>query len=304
MTGKAAWRGIILVLSLLVCFLRFGCVRLVSLLRGGDVTPQQRAEWMQFCGRIVLAALGIRARVEGLPPSGPTLVVANHLSYLDIVICSAAMPCAFVAKEEIADWPMFGILARLGGTIFVDRESRLSAWDTAESMGLRLSAGVPVLFFPEGTSTDGSEVQRFHSTLFAPAVEEGLPVTPAAVFYEPHGDWVERDLCWFGDEMFFPHLLRVLGVTGFTAVVRFGAPEVYPDRRTAAWRSHDAISEMRTGRLAESPMAGASCGLGDQRRSSAGVRAGRIAPRQSVYEAVGAAVDPRTTRLVETRNSR
>ena len=206
----------------------------------------QQAEWMHFCGRIVLAAIGIRYRVEGELPVGATLIVANHLSYLDIAICSAAVPSAFVAKHEIADWPGFGTLARLGGTIFVDRVSRISAWEVADRMAQRLAQHVPVLFFPEGTSTDGSEVIRFHPTLFASAVEGGLTVTPVSIFYQPvEAEKAERDLCWFGDELFFPHLLRVLGIAGFTAVVRFGAPEVYPDRKTAAWRSHDAVARMR-----------------------------------------------------------
>jgi 1-acyl-sn-glycerol-3-phosphate acyltransferase len=211
------------------------------------ITPRQRAQWMHFCGRIVLAAMGVRYRVEGIPPAGPTLIVANHLSYLDIAICSAALPCAFVAKHEIAGWPGFGALAAIGGAIFVNRESRTSAWETAGAMAERLSAGVPVMFFPEGTSTDGSEVLRFHSTLFEPAVEGGLQVTPAAVVYEAHGDATERDLCWFGDDAFLPHLLRVLEVKGFSAVVRFGAPETYPDRKAAAWRSHDAVTGLRRG---------------------------------------------------------
>jgi 1-acyl-sn-glycerol-3-phosphate acyltransferase len=210
----------------------------------------QRAEWMRFCGRLVLAAMGIRYRVEGEAPVGATVIVANHLSYLDIVIASAAVPCLFVARHDVVQWPVFGMLSRLGGTIYLDRASRVSAWDAADAMAERLTEGAPVLFFPEGTSTDGSQVQRFHSTLFAPAVEGGLSVTPAAIFYEP-GDslsaagMTERDLCWFGDDLFLPHLLRVLGVVGFTAVVRFGTPERYPDRLTAAYRSHDAVVALR-----------------------------------------------------------
>lgn len=209
----------------------------------------ERAQWMHVSGLRVLAAMGIGYRLEGRAPAGVTLVVSNHLSYLDIVIASAAMPAAFVAKQEIGDWPVFGPLSRLGGAIFLDRVSRVSAWEAADRMGERLSAGVPVLFFPEGTSTDGREVNRFHSTLFAPAVEGGLPVTPIAIFYEPGAAGVEeRDVCWFGDESFLPHLLQVLGLDDFTAVVRFGEPEFYPDRYAAAWRSHDAVEAMRTRR--------------------------------------------------------
>jgi len=243
---RAASRGIILVLSLLFCYLRFAWMRLGAALRGKPASSMQRAEWMHFCGRIVLSAMGIRYRVEGEIPTGATLIVANHLSYLDIAICSAAVPSAFVAKHEISEWPGFGRLARIGGTIFVNRMSRISAWDVADRMALRLAEQVPVLLFPEGTSTDGSEVTRFHPTLFAPAVEGGLQVTPAAIFYEPHEPAThERDLCWFGDELFFPHLLQVLGLSGFTAVVRFGTSETFPDRKTAAYRSHDAVVALR-----------------------------------------------------------
>lgn len=200
---------------------------------------------MHFCGRIVLSALGIRYRVEGIPPAGTALIAANHLSYLDIVIVSAALPAAFVAKQEIGDWLFFGPLSKMGGAIFVDRSSRASAWETVGEMTQRLGEGVPVVLFPEGTSTDGSEVIRFHSTLFDPAVEAKIPVVPAAIFYEMTGAGMERDLCWFGDESFLPHLLRVLEVEGFTAAVHFGSPEIFPDRQTAAWRSHDSVSAMR-----------------------------------------------------------
>jgi 1-acyl-sn-glycerol-3-phosphate acyltransferase len=248
----AAWRGFLLAVSLLFCALRFQGTRLVAFLRRRRVTAHQRAEWMHFCAHVVLASMGIHYRVEGEPPAEGTLIVANHLSYLDIVIVSAALPCAFVAKQEIGDWPLFGVLAKMGGAIFVDRGSRASAWDAADAMSFRLGDGVPVVLFPEGTSTDGSDVIRFHSTLFASAVEGQLPVVPAAVFYERRGTGTERDLCWFGDETFLPHLLRVLEVDGFTAVVRFAKAEVFPDRGTAAWRSHDAVEAMRASHMQSS----------------------------------------------------
>jgi 1-acyl-sn-glycerol-3-phosphate acyltransferase len=243
---RAARRGLVLALSLLFCYSKFGWVSVYAAVRGRAVMPPERAEWMHFCGRMVLAAMGIRYRVEGDLPAGPALYASNHLSYLDIAIASAAAPFAFVAKREIAGWPGFGVLARIGGAIFLDRVSRVSAWDAADRMAERLAEGVSVMFFPEGTSTDGREVHRFHSTLFAPAVEAGWTVVPVAIFYQPHGgDETERDVCWFGDESFLPHLKHVLGLKGFDAVIRFGKAESYPDRRTAAWRSHDAVETMR-----------------------------------------------------------
>ena len=255
MSLRAARRGLVLILSLLIGLLRYTFLWLVAKFQGKSVTPSQRAQWMQFCGRIVLNAMGIRFRIEGPVPQGVTLIAANHLSYLDIVIASAALPCAFVAKHEIAHWPFFGALARIGGTIFLDRASRFSAWQTADNMAERMSSGVPVLFFPEGTSTDGSDVTRFHSTLFEPAIELAIDVTPAAIFYEPHkagglNSMQERDVCWFGDDLFFPHLLRVLDVDDFTAIVRFGTPERFADRQTAAWRSHDAVESLRSRKTA------------------------------------------------------
>jgi 1-acyl-sn-glycerol-3-phosphate acyltransferase len=252
---KAVQRGLLLSLTIAVCFLRYGLLRLSLALRGRVITPADRAAWMQQCNRLVVRAMGIRCVVEGAIPEHPTLIAANHLSYLDIVIASAAIPCAFVAKHEIAEWPIFGPLGTIGGSIFIDRASRVSAWDAVDRMARRLSDGVPVLFFPEGTSTDGSEVIRFHSTLFAPAIERALPVTPLAIFYVPNASrskppaveskLKEKDLCWYGDDLFFPHLLRVLGVDGFTAVLRFGQPEHFADRQVAAWRTHDAVAQLR-----------------------------------------------------------
>ena len=115
--------------------------------------------------------MDIRCQIEGqIPTHG--LVVANHLSYLDIVILSAAMPCFFVAKAEIDAWPYFGKAARAGGTMFINRSSMASAEKVAGVIGERLKLPIPVLFFPEGTSTDG-KMLPFHSRLFEPAITAG-----------------------------------------------------------------------------------------------------------------------------------
>ena len=104
-----------------------------------------------------------------------------------------------------------------------------------------------MLFFPEGTSTDGSPLLRFHSRLFEPAIMAGAPVTAAAVRYVLEDGAEERDLCWFGDEAFLPHLWKALGTAGFSAEVRFGEPQVYPHRRAAADQTHAEITAMRNG---------------------------------------------------------
>ncbi|MFC5863237.1 lysophospholipid acyltransferase family protein [Acidicapsa dinghuensis] len=245
-TFRLVKRVVVLMAALGVCFAWFGVLWFWWKMRGRDVPLTVRAEWMHFCGQVVLRGMGVKSRVEGARPCGTTLIAANHLSYLDIVIAAAVMPIVFVSKDEIARWPVFGAIATRGKTIFLDRQSRASVRKAAKEMAERLSEGVPLLLFPEGTSTDGSTVLRFHSPLFEPAVAAGLPITPAAIAYEPKAPGVmERGLCWFGDETFVPHLMRVLNVKGFTAVMRFGEPFVVADRRAAAVTAYDAVSAMR-----------------------------------------------------------
>ena len=155
------------------------------------------------------------------------------------------MPCFFVAKMEIGGWPFFGKAARIGGTIFLDRSSLASAMSVAEQMTERLKLPIPVLLFPEGTSTDGSQVLRFHSRLIDPATSAGAPITAASVRYVIEDGTPERELCWFGDAPFLPHLWKALGTAGFSAEVHFGEPQIYPDRRIAADATHAEIAAMR-----------------------------------------------------------
>ena len=210
----------------------------------GPMTLERRALWLQESARMALGCLDIETQVEGEPPSCG-MVVANHLSYLDIVIISAVMPCFFVAKIEVDRWPFFGRAARMGGTIFLDRTSPASAISAAEQIAERLRLPVPVLLFPEGTSTDGSQVLRFHSRLIDPATIAGAPITAAAFRYVIDGGVEERELCWYGDEKFITHVWKVLGVAGFSAQLWFGEPQIYSDRREAADRTHAEITAWR-----------------------------------------------------------
>ncbi len=231
-------RTVALVLVLITSILRFWMMRL-----SGPRTLERRARWVQETCVRVLRSMDIECQVEGQVPTHG-LVVANHLSYLDIVILSAAMPCFFVAKAEIDAWPYFGRAARVGGTMFIDRSSMASAEKVAAMISERLRLPVPVLFFPEGTSTDGTML-CFHSRLFEPAIVDGEPIAAASIRYVISDGTPERELCWYGDESFGPHLLRTLDTPGFHAVLRFGEPRVYPHRRVAADETFAEIAEMR-----------------------------------------------------------
>jgi lyso-ornithine lipid O-acyltransferase len=226
-------------LALMACFLHFCFMRL-----RGPLTPERRALWLQAACRRVMSALGIRCRIHGEVPARG-LVVSNHLGYLDILIYSAAMPCVFISKAEIGRWPFFGWAARAGGTIFLDRLSRASADSVARQISARLTLAVPILLFPEGTSSDGSQVRRFHARLIEPAVAAGAQLTPAAVRYVTEGGVPERELCWFGDALFLPHLGKVLGTRGISAEVHFAKPRIYAGPREAAQAAHDEVAAMR-----------------------------------------------------------
>jgi len=236
---RATRRAVTLGLLLVYCLVRSW----VSRLTGPD-TPQRRAQWNHSSAKLVLAALGVRLKIIGTPPPRG-LLVSNHLSYLEVLVYGAALPCFLVSKAEIARWPFFGPLARAGGTLFIDRGNRESAISVSQEISARLQGNVPVLFFPEGTSTDGT-LLRFNSRLLIPAVEAGVPVTAAAVRYVPEDGSPERNLCWFGNDAFLPHLLKSLGGPNFSAEVRFGPPRIYTDRRTAANATYKEVAAMRS----------------------------------------------------------
>lgn len=232
-------RGGALAIALVLCALRYGFLR-----RRGPLTLEQRAQWLQSAARGVVRSLGIRTKTDGAQPESG-LVVSNHLSYLDIVIFAAVMPCCFIAKCEVKRWPFFGEAAEAGGTIFLDRTSLASANAAAREVAVRLTLPIPVLLFPEGTSSDGSRVLRFHSRLFVSAVEQAAPVTAAAIRYVPRDGGTERELCWYGDAGFIGHLWKVLDAEACNAQLHFASPRTYFDARIAAEQTRAQIIAMR-----------------------------------------------------------
>ncbi len=196
---------------------------------------------------MVLRRLGFRLRVGGdLPTSG--LIASNHLSYLDILFYGATLPCVFVAKREVRGWPLLGLLAALGGTVFVDRTS-VDMSRGRSRCGDRGTAGrwsaCPGL--SEGTSLDGAGVLRFYPSLFEPAVRVGAPVTAAAIGYSAGAEVAERDLCYYGEISFAPHLLETLQLPEIVSTLRFAsAGKVYSDRKQAATLTRAAVVQLRS----------------------------------------------------------
>lgn len=239
MNFRAIRRLIALGLVLLLCIPRLWLYRL-----RGPLTLHRRAMWGHATGKQLMAAMGIRFNVSGqLPQSG--LLVSNHLSYLDILVYGSILPCFFVSKAEVSRWPFFGWMSRAGGTIYVERSGRANVDSVVKQMADRFDLPVMVLLFPEGTSTDGSQLLHFRSRLFTPAIETGAPITSAAISYVAEDGTQEREFCWFGDAEFLPHLLKTLVGPRFTAEVHFGESMVYVDRRQAALATYAVVAELR-----------------------------------------------------------
>ena len=196
--------------------------------------------------RVTAVILGMKISVKGVPPRAPFFLVSNHLSYVDILVFASRVNCLFIAKHDVAGWPILGHLCRSMGTIFVNRNLRKDALRVNGIVERVLAWGKAVLLFPEGTSSAGSFVLPFHSALLEPAVKAFYPVSYAAVSYRTPPDQVQADLsvCWWGDMTFLSHFYRLLQLKTFDAQVVFGSHSIRADdRKTLARRLRQAIQE-------------------------------------------------------------
>ena len=214
-----------------------------------------RCAWFRRWARGAVRVLGVRLRVVGTPPKPPFLLVCNHLGYLDIPVLASVVDTTFVAKSEVASWPVLGPLCRWMGTLFVDRSRRRDLPATLAALQEALAAGRGVVVFPEGTSTAGGRVLPFHPPLLAAAARAGMPVAWAALSYStPAGEREAADaVCWWGDVSFVAHLAALLRLSRVDARLRLGDELVVAgDRKQLAERLHAAVAgELeRPGRVA------------------------------------------------------
>jgi lyso-ornithine lipid O-acyltransferase len=204
-------------------------------------SPAECAQWLnETCVR-GLKSIDIELAVEGRRPE-QGLIVSNHLSYLDILAYSAAVPCVFISKAEVAGWPIFGRYARWAGSVFVRRHDKTDAARANASVGESLGSGVPVVLFPEGTTTDGGRVLRFHATMLQPAIDTGSLVTPCAITYELEGGDGGREICWWGEMTLLPHVLNLLGKKSIRARIVFGESTVASgNRKEVSLHLHEQV---------------------------------------------------------------
>ncbi len=211
------------------------------------VNPIARsARWLRRWSAIVCRVIGLKITSSGAPPAAGMLI-SNHLGYLDVMVLSSLVPSVFVAKREVAQWPILGLFARMAGTIFVDRSRRLKVGETNRRIAQVLGAGVVVVLFPEGTSSGGHGVLPFNASHFDPATASESPLTPAAISYELDEGSAADEVCYWRDMTLVPHLLNLLGKSSVRAVVVFGHglradPPV--SRKQLAQQLHRSVSNL------------------------------------------------------------
>ena len=154
--------------------------------------------------------MGARVVVRGpAPAAGPLLLVANHVSWIDIIAIGATVPCQFIAKRDVNAWPVFGPLARLIRTCFVDRERRHAVSPVREEMAERFAAGDILILFPEGTSSDGRQVLAFKSALFPGTGPGAPPVQPLSLHYRDTAGRDGAHYGWYADMELLPHMWHI-----------------------------------------------------------------------------------------------
>lgn len=192
--------------------------------------------------RGILRILNVRLEIEGRASAEPALFAANHISWLDIACLRAALDTEFVAKQEVARWPVIGRMAGLAGTLFLNRGERDASLAAANSMSRALAAGRSVTIFPEGTTGDGRRLGRFHARLYQAAIRTRRPVQAVAIAY-PHADGVHPAAPFVGDDDLGRHVWALLAEDGLTVRLTLCPPiHAAGERRALAERTREQIA--------------------------------------------------------------
>ena len=201
------------------------------------LTPAECEARVQAWSCRVLSALGVELRVSGTPPvAGPLLLVANHISWLDILVMHAARHCRFVSKADVRHWPLIGTMATGAGTLYIERESRRDALRVVHHMAESLRSGDIVAVFPEGTTSAGPGVLPFHANLIQAAISADSAVLPVAIDYvDVRGGARSASASYVDEDTLLSSLWRTLTGPRIAAVVAFGEPQRRDGRDRRRW---------------------------------------------------------------------
>ena len=213
------------------------------------LSPEQRQLRTQVWSLAMLRCIRIQLIVKGNPGlNGPLLIVANHMSWLDITALHAARFCRFVSKADIKKWPFIGMLASGIGTLFIERESRRDAMRVVHHMAQSLRSGDVLGVFPEGTTSDGSGILTFHANLVQAAIAADAPIQPVALqFIDTTTGQRSTAPCYVGDDTLAESVWRALTTSHIAVVINFGEPQFAQGRDRRAWALalQQAVSELR-----------------------------------------------------------
>lgn len=204
------------------------------------LSAEQREMRVQVWSLQFLALWDIHLKVLGQPVlNGPALIVANHISWLDISVIHAARHCRFVAKSDIRQWPLIGTLATGSGSLYIERTNRKDALRMVKDMADAMKDGDVVAVFPEGTTSDGRDILPFHANLLQSAILAQAPVQPMSLkFIDAATGETSFAPCYIGDDTLIGSIWRTLTSSRIIAVVHFGEPQSAKGRDRRAW-AHD-----------------------------------------------------------------
>jgi 1-acyl-sn-glycerol-3-phosphate acyltransferase len=203
-----------------------------------------RHERIRWWSAGLLRAVGLELRVSGLPRPGAALLVANHVSWLDIAAIHAASPHArFVSKADVLRWPLLGWLIRGAGTLFIERERKRDAVRVVHAMAEAMQAGDTVAVFPEGTTGTGPVLLPFHANLFQAAVATGIPIQPVVLRFADAAGPFSPAVVYIGETTLLQSIWRVVWAQGLVAHVQLLAPVAtrHADRRRLAEHLRELI---------------------------------------------------------------
>ncbi|MDB5742726.1 MAG: lyso-ornithine lipid acyltransferase [Polaromonas sp.] len=229
-----------------------GCLRLLRMLghiisglwiaavRLPRLPALQQSAQVQAWSLALLGHAGVSLQVFGQPPvAGPMLLVANHISWLDIPVMHAARHCRFVSKADVRSWPLIGTLATAAGTLYIERTSRRDALRVVHLMRDALKAGEVLAVFPEGTTGDGRALLPFHANLLQAAISADVSAQPVGLrFIDRASGETSHAPSYLGNETLWNSLWRTLCAPPIAAVVHFGEPEPAASRDRRAWSEH------------------------------------------------------------------
>ena len=215
-----------------------------------SLSQAEREAEVQRWARGFLRVWRIDLQVRGTPPAqGPLLLVANHISWLDILVLHAAGFCRFVSKADIKDWPVIGMMATQAGTLYIARDSRRDALRVVHHMRDALLRGEVVAVFPEGTTSDGLTLLPFHANLIQAAISAESPVLPVALeFIDSRSGQMSTAPMYIGEQTLIESVWRTLTTPGLRAVVSYGEPQSPAGRERREWAAElrESVAALRT----------------------------------------------------------